>query len=113
MAASEQHSLILRSERVARASRRMEANAPVAILRDAGVRPAPQDEVFIQFAIGHSLFANSHPFSVFTSTGRNASLAFLSSVSGSAPVIMLVSAIPNVSRNSVTATISGSPARAI
>src|SRR5712691_8718719 len=37
--------LILRSERAARASRRMDKGAPASILRDARLRRAPQDEV--------------------------------------------------------------------
>ena len=47
----------------------------------------------------------------FSNTGLKAAVAFLSSSAGSPPEIMLVSATPKTSRNSVTATISGSPGR--
>jgi hypothetical protein len=40
-------------------------------------------------------------------------VALSSSAFGSAPPIMFVSAIPNVSRNSVTGSISGRPGRPI
>jgi len=47
----------------------------------------------------------------FSNTGLKAALAFLSSSAGSPPEIMLVSATPKTSRNSVTETISGNPGR--
>src|SRR5215831_11291528 len=48
-------------------------------------------------------------FSLLSSTGWNSAVAFFSSVAGSAPLIMLVSATPNTSRNSVTGAMIGSP----
>ena len=49
------------------------------------------------------------PFSLLSSTGWNSAVAFLSSAAGSAPLIMLVSAMPKMSRNSVTGTMIGRP----
>ena len=53
--------------------------------------------------------AARYAFSLLVSTGWNSAVAFLSSAAGSAPLIMLVSAMPNTSRNSVTGSMMGSP----
>ena len=56
---------------------------------------------------------STQPCSLLASTGAKVSVAFLSSAATSAPPIALVSATPKTSRNSVTGTICGRPARAI
>ena len=57
--------------------------------------------------------ADEQAFSLLSSTGWNSSVALRNSVAGSAPLIMLVSATPNTSRNSVTGAMTGSPGWAI
>src|SRR5438094_8734167 len=56
---------------------------------------------------------SGYAFSLLSSTGWKSAVAFLSSAAGSAPLIMLVSAMPNTSRNSVTGSMLGSPGGAM
>src|SRR5450755_3963108 len=48
-------------------------------------------------------------FSLLSRIGWNSIVAFFISTDGSAPLIMLVKAMPKTSRNSVTGTITGKP----
>src|SRR5205807_4678908 len=52
---------------------------------------------------------HAHAFSLRSRIGRNCSCAFFSSVAGSAPDKVAVSAAPTMSRNSATGTITGRP----
>src|SRR4029453_10202412 len=63
--------------------------------------------------VATSTLKRDQAFSLLSRTGWNSAVAFLSSAAGSAPLIMLVSAMPNVSRNSVTGTMMGRPGIAI
>src|SRR6185437_11105484 len=73
---------------------------PAAQLPQIGVRPR-------RGGCGRGCLA--HVFSLRSRIGRNWSLAFFSSVAGSAPDSVAVSAEPTMSRNSATGTMIGRP----